>query len=168
MKFVYFLVECWEWLGDLLLICWCCIPCCLLRSVIKMVISSFSLSMSFSLYLRHGCGKRIYHFEGRIVSRDRYYILRDVSRRKGYYYRGSCRAPWQMHGQICPHGSRTEWQRVCIVKKDMHHYIWHCISWHCTFYYWWTWTCVLMILRLFLCEACDCWILSCYWECVNW
>ena len=35
------------------------------------------------------------------------------------------------------------------------------------FYYWWTWTCVLLILWLFLCEACDCWIWSCYWECVN-
>ena len=36
--------------------------------------------MSFALYLRHGCGKRMYHFEGRIARRDGYYISRDVSR----------------------------------------------------------------------------------------
>ena len=58
--------------------------------------------------------KRMYHFEGRIACRDGKYISRDVSRagiiyfegriarRDGYYYRGSCRAPRQMHGQICP------------------------------------------------------------------
>ena len=38
------------------------------------------LSMSFALYLRHGCGKRMYHFEGRIARRDGYDISRDVSR----------------------------------------------------------------------------------------
>ena len=32
----------------------------------------------------------ILYFEGRIALRD------------GYYYRGSCRTPRQMHGQICP------------------------------------------------------------------
>ena len=32
----------------------------------------------------------ILYFEGRIARRD------------GYFYRGSCRAPRQMHGQICP------------------------------------------------------------------
>ena len=72
--------------------------------------------------------KRMYHFEGRIARRDGYYISRDVSRAAmdtifrgtyraprwilyfegriarcdGYCYRGSCRAPRQMHGQICP------------------------------------------------------------------
>ena len=47
-----------------------------------------------------------------------------------------------------PHGSRTERQRVCILKKDMHHYIWHCISWHYTFIineleyvFWWSCEC---------------------------
>ena len=55
--------------------------------------------------------KRIYHFEGRIARRDGYYISRDVSRRDGYNYLGSCCAPRQMHGQ-----------RVCITRSDMHHY----------------------------------------------
>ena len=43
----------------------------------------------------------MYHFEGRIVHRNGYNISRDISR-GGYYYRVSCRAPRQMHGQICP------------------------------------------------------------------
>ena len=36
--------------------------------------------MSIALYLRHDCGIRVYHFEGRIARRDGYYISRDVSR----------------------------------------------------------------------------------------
>ena len=32
-----------------------------------------------------------------------------------------------------PHGSRTERQRVCITRSDMHHYTWHCIPLHCTY-----------------------------------
>ena len=40
----------------------------------------FHLSMSFALYLRHGCGKRMYHFEGFIVRHDGYYISRDILR----------------------------------------------------------------------------------------
>ena len=169
MKFVYLLVWCWEWFGDLLLICWCCIPCCKLRFAIKMVVSSFSFehvncivyetwlwykNVSFRgsyraprwiLYSRDVlCAAKVTIIEGRVVRRDR------------------------CMDRYVPHGSRAERQRVCIVREDMHHYIWHCISWHCTFYYWWTWTCVLLILWVFFCEACDCWILSCYWECVNW
>ena len=77
---------------------------------------------SFSLYLRHGCGKRMYHFEGRIARRDGYYISRDVSRvakvtiiEGRVVRRDRCMDRW------VPHGSRTERQRVCIVKKDMHH-----------------------------------------------
>ena len=58
MKFVYFLAWCWEWIGDLLLNCWCCISCC------KWLSPPFHLSMSFALYLRHGCGKRMYYFRG--------------------------------------------------------------------------------------------------------
>ena len=38
--------------------------------------------MSIALYLRHDCGIRMYHFEGRIARRDAYYILRDVSPRR--------------------------------------------------------------------------------------
>ena len=77
--------------------------------------------------------KRMYHFEGCIARRDGHYILRDLSPRDGYYYRGSCRAPRQMHGQICPPWSRTERQRVCITRSDMHHYTWHCIPLNCTY-----------------------------------
>ena len=72
----------------------------------------------------------ILYFDGRITHRD------------GYYYRGSCRAPRQMHGQICAHGSRTERQRVCITRSDMHHYNWHCIPLHCTY---------LSLVNLILC-----------------
>ena len=165
---MYLLVWCWEWFGDLLLICWCYIPCSKLRLLSKRLSPHFHLSMSFALYLRHGCGKRMYHFEGRIARRDGYHISRDVLRAaKVTIIEGRVVHRDRCMDRYVPHGSQTERQCVCIVKKDMDHYIWHCISWHCTFYYWWTWTRVLLILCLFLCEACDCWILSCYWECVN-
>ena len=49
-------------------------------------------------------------------------------------------------------------RKTCITIFDIASHL------HCTFYYWR----VLLILWLFLCEVCDCWILSCYWECVNW
>ena len=119
---MYFLVWCWEWFGDLLLICWCCIPCCKLSFGIKMVISSFSLSMSFALYLRHGCGKRMYHFEGRIARREGYYFIEGRVVRRD-----------RCMDRYVPHGSRTERQRVCITRSDMHHYTWHCIPLHCTY-----------------------------------
>ena len=131
---MYFLVWCWEWFGDLLLNCWCCISCCKLCFVIKWLSPHFHLSMSFALYLRHGCGKRMYYFRGSYrAPRWISYFEGRIARREGYYYRGSCRAPRQMHGQICPHRSRTEWQRVCITRSDMHHYTWHCIPLHCTY-----------------------------------
>ena len=153
--------------------------CCLFVGVVFLVVncallskwlsSHFHSSMSFALYLRHVCGKRMYHFEGRIARRDGYYISRDVSRAaKVTIIEGRVMRCDRCMDRYVPYGSRTERQRVCIVKKDMHHYIWHCISWHCTFYYWWTWTRMLLILWVFFCEACDCWILSGYWECVNW
>ena len=107
MKFVYFLVWCWEWFEDLLLICWCCISCCKLCFVIKWLSPPFHLSMSFALYLRHGCGKRMYHFEGRIA------------RRESYYYRGSCRAPRQMHGQICPPWI-SDWETAGVYRDERH------------------------------------------------
>ena len=56
------------------------VNCCKLCFVIKWLSPPFHLSMSFALYLRHGCGKRMmYIFEGRIARRDRYYISRDES-----------------------------------------------------------------------------------------
>ena len=90
---MYFLVWCWEWFGDLLFICWCCISCCKLCFVIKWLSPPFHLSMSFALYLRHGCGKRvmyyfrgsyraprwILYFKGRITRREGYYLSRVVS-----------------------------------------------------------------------------------------
>ena len=48
-------------------------------------------------------------------------------------FQGSCRAHRHMHGQIYPHGSRNERQRVCITRSDIHHYTWHCILLHCTY-----------------------------------
>ena len=74
-------------------ICWCCISCCKLCFVIKWLSPPFHLSMSFTLYLRHGCGKKmvyyfrgsyraprwILYFEGRIVRREGYYLSRVVS-----------------------------------------------------------------------------------------
>ena len=170
MKFLYLLVWSWEWFGDLLFICWCCISCCKLCFVIKWLSPPFHLSMSL-----HGIWDIV-------VVEDDVLFSRVVSRAAmDIIFRGTYRAPRRLlliEGRVVrrdrcmdryvPHGSRTERQRVCIVREDMHHYTWHCISWHYTFYYWWTWTCVLLILWVFPCEAGDCWILSCYWECVNW
>ena len=79
--------------------------------------------MSFALYLRHGCGKRIYNFEGRIARRDGYYNLRDVSRAaKVTIIEGRVVRRYRCMDRYVPHGSRTERQRVCIVREDMHHY----------------------------------------------
>ena len=156
---MYFLVWCWEWFGDLLFICWCCISCCKLCFVIKWLSPPFHLRMSFALYLRHGCGKRVmYYFRGRIARRDGYYISRDVSHavmvtiiESRVVRRNRCM------DRYVPHGSRTERQRVCITGSDMHHYTWHCIT-HT--YHWWTWYYVLLILWFPFCETCDWWILS--------
>ena len=82
----------------------------------------FHLSMSFALYLRHGCGKRIYNFEGRIARRDGYYNSRDVSRAaKNTIIKGCVVRHDRCMERYVPDVSRTERQRVCIVKKDMHH-----------------------------------------------
>ena len=102
--------------------------------------------------------KRMYYFEGRIARRDGYYILRDVSRAAMVTIiegRVVCRDRCM---EICvPHGSRTERQRVCITRSDMHHYTWHCVT-HT--YHWWTWYCVLLILWMTFYEIRDWWILS--------
>ena len=102
--------------------------CCLFVGVVFLVVNCvlvskwlsphFHLSMSFALYLRHGCGKRMYHFEGRIARHDGYFILRDVSRAAmvtiiegRVVRRGRCM------DRYVPHGSRTEIQRVCILGQ---------------------------------------------------
>ena len=119
--------------------------CCKLCFVIKCLSPPFHLSMSFALYLRHGCGKRMYHFEGRIMRRDGYHISRDVSHAvKVTIVEDRIVRRDRCTDRYVPHGSRTERQRVCIVKKDMHHDIWHCISWHCTF---------LLLINLNMCFA---------------
>ena len=66
----------------------------------------------------------MYHFEGRIARRDGYYISREVLRaamvtiiEDRVVRRDRCM------DRYVPNGSRTERERVCIVKKDMHHYI---------------------------------------------
>ena len=65
----------------------------------------------------------MYHFEGRIVRRDGYYISRDVSRAvmvtiiEGRVVRHD-----RYMDIYVPHGSQTERQRVCISRSDMHHY----------------------------------------------
>ena len=100
--------------------------------------------------------KRMYHFEGRIARRD------------GYYYRGSCRAPRQMHGQICPPWV-PDWETRCVSLRKTCITIFDIASHGIThFYYWWTWIRVLLIFLVFHCETCEYWILSCYWEYVNW
>ena len=106
--------------------------CCLFVGVVFLVVNCtfvskwlsphFHLSMSFALYLRHGCGKRMYHFEGRIARRDGYYISRDVScAAKVTIIEGCIVRRDRCMDIYVSHGSRTERQRVCIVKKDMHH-----------------------------------------------
>ena len=167
---MYFLVWCWEWFGDLLFICWCCISCCKLCFAIKWLSPPFYLSMSFALYLRHGCGKRmvyyfrgsyraprwILYFEGRIVRCEGYYLSRVVS--------CAAKDAWTDMSPMGP-GLRdsgcVSLGKTCITILDIaSHGITH-------LYYWWTWIRGLLIVLVFLCENCDCWILSCYWEYVN-
>jgi len=89
--------------------------------------------------------KRMYHFEGRVARRDGYYISRDVSRAAMVtIIEGRIARRDGCMDRYVPHGSRTERQRVCIIRSDMHHYTWHCISLHCTF---------LLLMNLILCVA---------------
>ena len=65
--------------------------------------------MSFALYLRHGCGKRMYHFEGRIAHRDGYYISKNVSRAEMVtIIEGRVVRRDRCIARYVPHGSRTE------------------------------------------------------------
>ena len=90
--------------------------------VSKWLSPHFHLSMSFALYLRRGCGKRMYHFEGRIACLDGYYISRDVSRAvKVTAIEGRVVRRDRCMDRYVPHGSRTERQRMCITRSDMHH-----------------------------------------------
>ena len=129
-------------LKSLLNHCWCC---CKLRSVVKMVIS---LLFVWTCHLHYSktwlwqvlCAlrknensKRMYHFDGRIARRDGYDISRDVLRAAMVtIIEGRVVRRDRCMDRYVPHGSRTERQRVCITRSDMHHYTWHCIPLHCT------------------------------------
>ena len=68
--------------------------------------------------MRHGCGKRMYHFEGRIARRDGYYISRDVSRAaKVTIIEGRVMRRDRCIDRYVPHGSRTERQRCVSLRK---------------------------------------------------
>ena len=106
--------------------------CCLFVGVVFLVINCallskwlsphFHLRISIALYLRHDCGITMYHFEGRTARRDGCYISRDVSRAVMVtIIEGRIMRRDKCVDRYVPHGSRTERQRVCIVKKDMHH-----------------------------------------------
>ena len=65
----------------------------------------------------------MYHFEGRIARRDRYYISRYISCtvmvtiiKDRVVRRDRCM------DRYVSRGSQTERQRVCITRSDMHHY----------------------------------------------
>ena len=123
-----------------------CLCSCELCDVTKMVISSLfvwtcHLHYSETLVVtsvmcieKEWVLKRMYHFERRIACRDEYYISRDVSRTvmvtniKGRVVRLD-----RCMNRYVPHGSRTERQRVCITRSDMHHYPWHWIPLHCIY-----------------------------------
>ena len=112
--------------------------CCELCNVMTMVIISLFLcnvsraSMDTLFRGTYRTPQWILYFEGCIVCHD------------GYYYRGSCHTPWQIHGQICPPWVPDWKQRVCITRSDMHHYNCNCIPLHCTY---------LSLVRLILCFA---------------
>ena len=122
----------------------------------KMVIFSLFVWTCHCIILRHGYEsvmciekewvlKRMYHFEGRIARIDGYYISRDVSRAAMVtIIEGRVVRRDRCMDRYVPHGSRTERQRVCITRSDMHHYTWHCISLHCTY---------LSLVNLILCFA---------------
>ena len=150
-----------------------CLSGCELCNVMKMVISSLfvwachlhyseALVVTSVMYIeKEWVLKRMYHFEGRIARRDGYYISRDVLRAamvtiiKGRVVRRD-----RCMDRYVPHGSRTERQRVCITRSDMHHYTWHCIPLHCTYLLLVNLISCFADLLIASCETCDCWILS--------
>ena len=68
--------------------------------------------------------KSMYHFKAHMARRDVYYISRDVSRATTVtIIEGRVVRLNRCMDRYVPHGSRNERQRVCIVRKDMHHCI---------------------------------------------
>ena len=133
-----------------------CLCGCELCDVMKMVISSLFVWTSHLHYSEASVVtsvmcieiewvlKRMYHFEGRIVRRDWYYLSRDVSRAAMVTIIEGC----VVHRDRCmntyvPHGSQTERQRVCIVKKDASRYLTlHLMALH-----------ILLLMNLNMCFA---------------
>ena len=128
-------------------VCWIivdvtsCLCGCELCDVMKMAISSLFVWTCHLHYFealvvtsvmcidKEWLLKRMYHFEGRIARRDWYYLSRDVSRAAMVtIIEGRVVRRDRCIDRYVPHGSRTERQRVCITRSDMHHYTWHCIS----------------------------------------
>ena len=65
----------------------------------------------------------MYHFEERIARRDGYYILRNVSRAAMVtIIEGRVVRRERCMDKYFPHGSRSERQRVCITRSNIHHY----------------------------------------------
>ena len=162
------------------------LSCCELCNVMKMVISSLfvwtcHLHCSETWLWQVLCAlrknkkiKRMYHFEGRIARRDGYYISRDVSRAAtDTIFRGTYRAPrWLLLSRVVSRAAMDAWTdmspmgpglrdsgcvslgQTCITILDI---AFHCIA---LLYYWWTWSCVLLILWVPFYGTCDWWILS--------
>ena len=92
------------------------------------------VNMSFALFLdmvvkvlcalrKNENLKRMYHFDGHIACHNRYYISRDVSCAVMVtIIEGRVVRRYRCMNRYVPHGSRTERQRVCITRSDMHHY----------------------------------------------
>ena len=57
------------------------------------------------------------------MRRDGYYISRDVSRAANVtLIEGRVVRRDRLMDRYVPHGSKTERQRMCVVREDMHHY----------------------------------------------
>ena len=137
-----------------------CLCGCEVSDVMKVVISSFfvwtcHLYYSDALVVtnvmcieKEWVLKRMYHLEGRIAPRWILYFEGRIARRDGYYIEGRVVRRDRCMDRYVPYGSRTERQRVCITRSDMHNYTWHCIPLHCIAhtYHYWTWYCDLLIL----------------------
>ena len=117
--------------------------------------------------------KRMYQFKGRVACRNWYYISKKmygtslwilyiegrIARRDEYHISRTYRTPRWMHEQICsPWVLDCETARVYIIRLDMNHYTWHCISLHCT-----SLSLMNLILWVPLCESCDWGIMIFYW-----
>ena len=105
----------------------------------------------------------ILYFERRIARRDGYYISRDVSHAAMVtIIEGRVMRRDRCMDRYVPHGSRTERQRVCITRLDMHHYTWHCIPLHLHML-------IISELGILFCWSCE-WlsvelVIDEYWAC---